>query len=156
MARPEKKKKNLIRILGTDIDANLSVLYGLAKIKGVSVMFSNAICVTLNFNKNSKISELTEKETEKLENFLNNPKKDKIPTWLLNQRKDLETGEDLHLASKDIEFDLLQLKRRIGKLKTYKGLRLRNGLTVRGQRTRSNFRKNKTMAAMKSKKGGRK
>lgn len=155
MAREEKQQVELIRIMGTDIKAGSTLLYGFAKIKGVSIMFSNAICNVLKFDKNRKISSLTEKETEKLEEFLSNTKKEGIPEWLLNQRKDLETGENLHFVSKDIDYNLLQLRRRLGKLKTYKGLRLRAGLPVRGQRTKSNFRKNKTLAAMKSKKGGR-
>lgn len=156
MAEKAKKQENLIRILGTDINADMSLLYGLAKIKGVSVMFSNAMCHQLKLDKNSKISALSEKDIERVENYLSEPKKEGIPKWLLNQRKDLETGDDLHVSGKDIDFNLMQLKRKLGRLKTYRGLRLRLGLPVRGQRTKANFRRNKTIAAMKSKSGGKK
>ena len=37
MARQEKKTAELSRIMGTDIPANLSLLFGLAKIKGINV-----------------------------------------------------------------------------------------------------------------------
>lgn len=156
MARDQKKQADLIRIVGTDINSELTLLYGLAKIKGINIMFSNAICNILKLDHNAKISSMTEKEVEKLEEFLSNPEKKGVPKWLLNQRKEYETGEDLHFVSKDIDFGMLKLRRRVGKLKTYKALRYRANLPVRGQRTKSNFRRSKTIAAMKSKRGGSK
>lgn len=155
MARPEEKKQiNLVRIMGTGVNGEKTLMFGLSQIKGVSIMFANALTHVLKLDKNMKIAELSEKDIEKIEEFLSNPKKSGIPSWLLNQRKDYASGEDLHLATKDVDFNLLQLKRRLGKIKTYKGLRLRLGLTVRGQRTKSNFRRTKTLAAMKAKSTG--
>ena len=156
MAKPEAKKQiHLVRIMGTGVRGDSTLIYGLSQIKGISVMFANALCHNLGLDKNKKIAELSDKDIAKIEDFLTNPKKDsKIPKWLLNQRKDYETGEDLHLVTKDIEFNHLQLTRRIGKIKTYRGLRLRLRLPVRGQRTKSNFRRNKTIAAMKAKSTG--
>lgn len=155
MVREEKVQTELIRILGTDVKASNSILFGLANIKGIGIMFSNAVCEVLGLDKNAQIKSLNEKDIEKLEEYLNNPIKKGLPSWVLNQRKDYETGEDIHLVAKDIEFNDLTLRRRIGKLKTYKALRLRARLPVRGQRTKSNFRRNKTLAAQKSKKGGK-
>lgn len=155
MAQEKKKDAvHYIRIMGTGINEEYSLLYGLSKIKGINVMFANAMCHVLGFDRDMKISALSEKEIEKIENFLANPTG--MPEWLLNQRKDYESGNDMHVVGKDLEFNLLQLKRRLGKIKSYRGLRLRLGLTVRGQRTKSNFRRNKTLAAMKSKSGGKK
>lgn len=152
---PNKKQEiSLIRILATDIRAESTLIYGLSNIKGISYMFANAMCKVLKLDKHMKISELTDKQIEMIEQFLTTPKKTGIPNWLLNKRKNYTTGEDEHLASKDIEFDFLQLQRRLGKIKTYRGLRLRLRLTVRGQRTKSNFRRSKTLAAMKAKSGG--
>lgn len=155
MATEQKAQVNLIRIMGTDLNAENSLLYGLTKIKGVGFMFSNAICHVLKFDKNRKVGSLSEKEIEKLEEFLANPEKKGMPFWMLNMRKEYESGKDMHLVSKDIEYNLLQHSRRMGKLKTYKSLRKRAGVPVRGQRTKSNFRRNKTLAAMKSKSGGK-
>ena len=156
MAKEEKKVAELIRVLGTDINANASLLYGLAKIKGVSVMFANAACTILKMDKNAKIGALSEKEIEKIESFLSNPKKEGMPEWLLNQRKEFESGENLHINGKDLDFNLLQTKRRLFKIKSYTGIRLKAKLPVRGQRTKSNFRRSKTLAAMKAKSGGSK
>lgn len=152
----KKNHAELIRILSTDIPANMSLRFGLARIKGINVMFVNAMCTLLKLNKNTKIAELTEDEVKRIEDFLSNPNKEGMPEWLLNQRKDYETGSNLHFAGKDLDYNLLQTKRRLFKLKTNRGLRLKQGLTVRGQRTKSNFRRSKTLSAMKSKAGGHK
>lgn len=152
----KKQEENFVRILGTDINAKSSLLYGFSKIKGVSFTFSNALCHVLKLDKNAKIAEISDADIEKVENFLTNPKKEGIPEWMLNQRLDNETGENLHINGKDIDFNLLQTKRRLAKTKSYIGLRLRLGLPVRGQRTKANFRRNKTLAAMKSKSIGKK
>ena len=157
MAKPQAKpQENFVRIMGTGVLGNKTLIYGLSTIKGVGIMFANALCHHLKLDKNKKINDLSDDEISKIEEFLTNPKKEGIPKWLLNQRKDYETGEDLHLTTKDIEFNDLQVRRRLGKVKSYRGLRLRLKLPVRGQRIKSNFRRSKTVAAMKSKSGGRK
>ena len=155
-ANTEKKVAELVRVLGTDLKASMPLVFGLAKIKGVSYMFANATCVALGLSKTTKVSELSEKEIEIIEDFLSNPKKD-LPTWLLNSQKDVQTGENLHYNGKDLDYNNLQLRRRLAKTKSYKALRYKARLPVRGQRTKSNFRRSKTLAAMKSKQmGGKK
>ena len=152
MAKQEKQQVELVRIMDTDIRAGSSLLYGLAKVRGINVMFANAVCRALGLDRNREISTLTEEEVEKIESFLSNPVKEGIPEWMLNQRKEFESGENHHYVSKDIEFNHLQYTRRFNKLKTYRSIRRRANLTLRGQRTKSNFRRNKTIAAMKAKK----
>ena len=153
--RPEKVQENIVRILGTGVSGEKTLVYGLSQIKGISIMFASALCHVLKLDKNQKIAELSEKDIEKIEEFLTSGKElTGIPKWLLNQRKEHLTGADKHFVTKDIDYSELQLRRRLGKIKSYKGLRLRLGLTVRGQRTKSNFRKNKTLAAKKAKTGG--
>lgn len=43
MAKQEKKTAELLRVMGTDIPANLSLLFGLARIKGINVMFASTL-----------------------------------------------------------------------------------------------------------------
>jgi ribosomal protein S13 len=63
--------------------------------------------------------------------------------YMKNRRKDPETGESKHLLANDLditkEFDIKRLK----KMKSYRGLRHSFGLPVRGQRTRSHFKRKK-------------
>lgn len=146
----------LIRVYSTDIPAKMNLKFGLARIKGINIMFSNAMCTLLSLDKNKKIALLTEDEIKRIEDFLSDPNKEGMPKWLLNQRKEYESGDDLHFVGKELDFNLLQTKRRLFKIKNYRGLRLKQNLPVRGQRTKSNFRRSKTLAAMKSKAGGRK
>ncbi len=147
-SRNQKEEKHYVRIMGTDIEGNKNLLYGLTKIKGVGFSFSNALCVSLKLDKNKKIESLTEKELEKIENFLQDPKG--LPSWLYNKRKDLTTGEDKHFVTKELDYDLMQVKRRLAKIKSYRGIRLRLGLPVRGQRTRSNFKRTRNKKVSKN------
>jgi small subunit ribosomal protein S13 len=74
-----------------------------------------------------------------------------IPSFLKNRQKDFTTGKDEHLFGPDLtlkgEFDIKRLR----KIKSYKGIRHTNKLPVRGQRTKSHFRKNKKKAGGKKK-----
>lgn len=138
--KQEIEEVKLIRILQKDIEGDKKVLHGLTMIKGISWSFSNAICVKLGIDRNKTIQELSEQEIEKITEFM---KKPELKDFLINRRKDFDSGEDLHLNGADLnlrnEFDVKRLR----KIKSYKGVRHQNGLPVRGQRTKSNFRKNK-------------
>jgi len=160
LAREKREKEikhiSLIRIAATDIPGRLSVYAGLTKIKGISWALSNAVCISLVIDKNRKISSLTEQEIEKIKSFLKNPE---VPSWLLNRRKDFETGTSKHLITIDLdlqrEFDIRRLK----KIRSYRGIRHSIGLPVRGQRTRAHFRKGRAVgvsrAKVKPSKGGK-
>ena len=137
----QKEQSRIIRILSKDIEGNMKVYPGLTKIKGISWSLSNAICNLLGIDKNRKISSLNEEEIAKITEFVKSAKD--IPVSLLNRRKDFESGEDKHLIGSDLElqkeFDIKRLK----KIKSYRGLRHLSNLPMRGQRTKSNFRKNR-------------
>ena len=154
----EKPKKieeaSIVRILHTDIIGRKQLYTGLTKIKGVSWSFANAICNKLCLDKKRKISSLKSEEIEKIQNFIKNPE---LPAFLLNRRKDLDTGNDMHLLTTDLElrkeFDVKRLK----KIRSYRGLRHALGQPTRGQRTRSHFRqKGKVVGVIKKSKVGKK
>ena len=143
---PKIKVITLIRILSTDIPGEFSVYAGLTKIKGVSWAMSNAVCVVLNLDKARKVTSLTPEEIEKISAFIKAPK---IPEFLLNRKRDRETGISKHLVTSDLDlardFDI----RRMKKIKSYKGWRHALGQPVRGQRTRSHFRKGAAVGVAK-------
>ena len=138
----EKHEHRVVRILSKDIEGRTTLYTGLTKINGISWNLSNAICKIANIDKTKKIGTLTEEEIEKIVSIVKNPKN--FPKHLLNRRRDLETNTDQHLIGSDLdlkkEFDIKRLK----KIRSYKGIRHGAGLPVHGQRTRGNFRKNKT------------
>jgi small subunit ribosomal protein S13 len=135
-----KDEGRIVRLLSSDIEGKTSLYAGLTNVKGISWSFSNAICKSLNLDKKKKIGALTDKEIEKITEFVKNPS---VPKYVYNRRKDFETGEDKHLLGSDLdfakEFDIKRLK----KIKSYRGLRHSVGLPLRGQRTKSHFRTNK-------------
>jgi small subunit ribosomal protein S13 len=148
--KQEKQNEEvLIRIMSTDIPGDKKVLAGLTKIKGISWAFSNAICKVLKIDKDKKVRELSKDEIAKISEFAKNPK---LPKYLLNRRKDLETGEDRHLVGSDLqlrkEFDIKRLK----KMRCFRGIRHSTGQPVRGQRTKAHFRENKALGVAKKKK----
>lgn len=140
----EEYEERLVRILSEDIEGKMKVYAGLTKIKGVSWAIANAVCNKLRIDKNRKIGSLSPEEIKKISEFVKNPK---VPLFLLNRRKDFETGENRHLSGNDLdlqkEFDIKRLK----KIKSYRGIRHAAGLPVRGQRTKAHFRKNKSKGA---------
>jgi len=143
----EKEKSNseyeerIVRIASKDIEGKIKIYPGLTNIKGISWALSNAICEVLNLDKNRRIGSLTKEEIAKISDFIKNSQ---IPYYLKNRRNDFETGKDKHLTSSELElrkdFDIKRLK----KIKSYRGYRHTSGLPSRGQRTRSNFRKNRS------------
>lgn len=136
----QKNEGRVVRILSKDIEGNTAVYSGLTKIKGISWSFSNAICNFLKIDKRKKIGALSPEEIKKIESFV---KKPSLPSYLVNRRADLETGEDKHLQGTDLElrkdFDIKRLKQ----IRSYRGLRHTLGQPLRGQRTKSHFRKNR-------------
>jgi small subunit ribosomal protein S13 len=116
---------------------------GLQKIKGVSFMMANAFCALAGIEKTKRVGDLQETDISKLDSLIRNKKPADIPTWMLNRRKDMETGEDIHLIGGDLTFTHESDLRLLKKIKCYRGIRHMQGAPVRGQRTRSNFRKNK-------------
>ncbi len=145
----EKEAANfryIVRIANTDLDGKRQLIMGLQKIKGVSFMMANAYCALANLNSTRRVGDLPEEEVQKLDSLIKN-KTPLVPKWLLNRRKDIETGEDMHLVGADLTFSHENDIRQLKKIKCYRGIRHIQGAPVRGQRTRSNFRKNKGKVA---------
>ena len=152
MAETEKKKmnpaddkefKHLVRIANTDVKGSKQVLYALTKTKGVSIMLANAICRKAKVSLTKKAGYLSDSEIKALESVIANPLKAGIPVWMANRRKDYESGEDKHVMISNLDFTREMDIKRKKKTKSYVGLRHQWGLPVRGQKTKSNFRRNK-------------
>lgn len=138
--QPEEEVRSLIRIMNFDVKGDKVIAYGMTSIKGVGKSFANAVLGLTAIPKNKKAGLLTSHEIQKIEDVIKNPFKYKIPVWMLNRIKDPNTGNDTHLSSSDLVFAKENDVKLLRKTKSYRGLRLGVGLTVRGQRTKSNFR----------------
>jgi small subunit ribosomal protein S13 len=147
----EKDFKHIVRISNTDLDGNKPISQALRKIYGVGHNFANAICISLEIEKTKKTGTLSNEEIKKIQELIDNPKI--LPAWLLNRRKDYETGQNMHLVTGKLKFQKQMDIKRLQKIKSYRGMRHSFGLPVRGQRTRAHFRKSgKAMGVKKSKK----
>lgn len=140
---PKEEIRYLVRVYNTDLDGKKQILLSMQKITGVGNAIANAILSITKIPKNKKTGTLTDAEVKKLEEALQNIKKYDLPTWMLNRRADPETGEDKHLFMSDLRYQTQNDIKMLQKIRSYKGVRHMTGLTVRGQRTKSNFRKNK-------------
>ena len=156
MEQPKQELKYFVRIANADLDGNKAISNSLTKIKGIGAMFSHAICSAANIPMTKKTGYLSDKEVEKIEDVLRDPLKSGLPAWILNRKRDPEDNLDKHLIGTNLSFiqdnDIKMLK----KIKAYRGIRHSLGLPVRGQRTKSNFRKNKGKVMGVKKKEGAK
>lgn len=144
------RETQIIRFVETNLDGNKAVEDAIRRIDGISFMLSNAIAKKCGFM-GKKIGQLSEGELKRLEEAILNPQSIGIPSWMLNHRNEPMTGKDRHITASQLEFthkmDINELK----KMKCYRGVRHIQGQPVRGQRTRSSFRKGKSVGVKRKK-----
>ncbi len=143
--------KHIVRIANTDLKGEKKLVIALQRIKGVSYNFAHAICHAAGISRDKQAGVMTDAEEKRLTEVVLHPEQHGIPTWMLNRRKDPETGADKHLMLGDIGYTLEQDQKREMRMRSYKGVRYPLKLTVRGQRTKSNFRLNKGKVTLKNK-----
>ncbi len=137
--------RHILRITGTDIDGALKMPYALKRIKGVNLSLANALLKKAEINREKRAGFLTGAEVERIEQIIKEPARFGVPNWLLNRRKDLETGKDLHLIRADLDLRTKMDIRQMKEIKSWRGYRHAYGLKVRGQRTRTTGRKGKAV-----------
>jgi len=141
--------RHILRIIDKDVDGTLKAPYALKKIKGISFSIANAILKKAGVNPDTRAGFLTEADVDKIEEIIREPAKYGIPNWLLNRRKDLETGKDMHIISADLvlrtKMDIEQMK----SIRSWRGYRHAYGLKVRGQRTKTTGRSGKALGVKK-------
>jgi small subunit ribosomal protein S13 len=138
-----------LRIVGADVDGTLKTAYALARVKGVGLNLSRAMLRKLEIDPEGRAGFLTETDVEKIETILKEPSKWGITPWLMNRRKDGETGKDQHVVGSELvlrtKMDIEGMK----EIKTWRGYRHAYGLKVRGQRTKTTGRAGKALGVKK-------
>ncbi len=147
----QKTFKEIIRILRTNIDGTLPIRFGLVKIKGVGLRFSQAVLRIANIDPTIRIGLISEKDIKRIEEIIEDPIKNGIPNWMVNRQKDLRTGEYLHITGPRLELTVKRDIERMRRLRSWKGYRHGFGLKVRGQRTRSTGRKGLVVGVIRKK-----
>ncbi|MHA1490908.1 MAG: 30S ribosomal protein S13 [Promethearchaeota archaeon] len=148
--RPKNfREKVFFRKLRSQVDGNAKIEYGLTQIRGIGKRFAQAIVIAAGFDSNIRIGAIQEKDLNKLEEIILNPLKYGIPVWMLNRKKDLRTGEDLHVIGNQLEITVKRDVDRMKKIKSYKGVRHHLRLKVRGQKTKSTGRHGLVVGVMR-------
>ncbi|MCE4620289.1 MAG: 30S ribosomal protein S13 [Desulfurococcales archaeon] len=149
MAMEGRQFKYIVRIAGTDIDGKLKLPYGLAEIKGIGYTTALAIARILGLDPDMRIGFLTEEEIRKIEDAVKDLTRLGLPSWLYNRRKDYETGLDKHLIGADLIFHARRDIEREIRIGSWRGVRHKLGLKVRGQRTATTGRLGMTVGVRK-------
>ncbi len=152
---PEKKEddeiKGIVRLVGKDLEGSKPIQTALTNLKGIAPSMSRAVVNAAELEGMRKIGTLDDGEVEDLEDVLQNPLENDIPKWMVNRRKDFETGDDKHILGGDIEMTRREDIEREKDMRSRRGIRHQRGLPVRGQRTKSTGRKGMTVGVEREK-----
>lgn len=145
--------RRIVRFLAIDIAGETPVGRALRKIPGISFMMGNAILHKTGVDGKRKIGNMADSEIKALEAFVKELAKDgrELPAWMLNRRKDIASGSHAHVCGSERDFKKMEDINFLKKMRVYRGIRHELGQPVRGQRTRSSFRTQKTVGVAKKK-----
>ena len=120
----------MARIAGVDLPRNKKIVRALGYIYGVGRSMSNKILKEIGVSPDVRVHELTESDIKKIREYLQTIK-----------------------VEGDLRREISMNIKRLIDIGTYRGLRHKRGLPVRGQRTRTNCRtrkgKRKTVGVMR-------
>lgn len=120
------------RILGVEIPANKKIPYSLNYIYGIGLSTAHKLCVDAKIDQDRRAHTLSEEE--------------------LNTIAELVVSQGVRVEG-DLRREVAGNLKRLQAIQSYRGIRHRKGLPVRGQRTKCNARtrkgKRKTMAGKK-------
>ena len=114
----------MARIAGVNIPSNKRLQIALTYIFGIGPKFSKIICENTNVDGNKRVNELVESEVIKIREYI----------------------DSNYTVEGDLRREISSNIKRLTDLGCYRGLRHRNKLPVRGQRTHTNARTRKGKA----------
>ena len=115
---------NVARLAGVNGPSSKRLVIALTYIFGIGKKYANDICSTVSIDKNKRVNDLTEDEIIKIR----------------------ECIDKSYIVEGDLRRSVSNNIKRLTDLGCYRGLRHRNKLPVRGQRTHTNARTRKGKA----------
>tara|TARA_A100001234_G_scaffold66642_1_gene58346 strand:+ start:114 stop:488 length:375 start_codon:yes stop_codon:yes gene_type:complete len=112
------------RLAGVNVPSSKRLVIALTYILGIGKKYANDICSTVSIDKNKRVNDLTEDEIIKIR----------------------ECIDKSYIVEGDLRRSVSNNIKRLTDLGCYRGLRHRNKLPVRGQRTHTNARTRKGKA----------
>ena len=113
----------MARIAGVDIPPQKRVVISLVYITGVGRTTAEKIVKAANLNPDARVKDLSEEEVARLRQVIDR----------------MASSKEI-LIEGDLRRDVATNIKRLTEIGTYRGMRHRRGLPVRGQRTRTNAR----------------
>ena len=114
----------MARLAGVNVPSSKRLVIALTYILGIGKKYANDICSTVSIDKNKRVNDLTEDEIIKIR----------------------ECIDKSYIVEGDLRRSVSNNIKRLTDLGCYRGLRHRNKLPVRGQRTHTNARTRKGKA----------
>ncbi len=114
----------MARLAGVNVPSSKRLVIALTYILGIGKKYANDICTTVSIDKNKRVNNLTEDEIIKIRECL----------------------DKSYVVEGDLRRSVSNNIKRLTDLGCYRGLRHRNKLPVRGQRTHTNARTRKGKA----------
>ena len=114
----------MARLAGVNVPSSKRLVIALTYILGIGKKYANDICSTVSIDKSKRVNDLTEDEIIKIR----------------------ECIDKSYLVEGDLRRSVSNNIKRLTDLGCYRGLRHRNKLPVRGQRTHTNARTRKGKA----------
>ncbi len=108
----------MARVAGVNIPDNKHVEYSLAYIKGIGIELGRKIAHQAGIKPGTKVAELTDAELERVREIIDKNYK----------------------VEGDLKMEVSQNIKRLQEIGTYRGMRHKKNLPVRGQRTKTNAR----------------
>ena len=147
----ESNFQHILRVLNTNLDGKVKIMFALTSIRGVGRRFSNIACKKAEIDLAKRAGELSAEEVERLVTIIQNPRQFKVPDWMLNRKKDAKDGKFSQVVSNTLDMKLRDDLERLKKIRAHRGLRHYWGMRVRGQRTKTTGRKGRTVGVSKKK-----
>ena len=111
----------MARISGVDLPREKRVEIGLTYIYGIGRVSSNRILAQAGVNPDTRVKDLTDEEVAKIRDVI----------------------DETQLVEGDLRREIAMNTKRLQEIGCYRGIRHRNGLPVRGQKTKTNARTRK-------------
>lgn len=148
-----KEFNYIVRLHGSNLDGTKLIPYALCDIRGVGIRFAKTVVKRLGLDQFERLGALSDADIRRLQDVLDNPAGSGIPTWMLNRRKDMYTGNDIHILTSDLALREKEDVDIMRETRSWKGERHARGLKVRGQKTKTTARKGRSIGV--SRKGAR-
>lgn len=133
--------QHILRLLSTNVDGNIKIMYALTTIRGVGPRFANLVCKKADVDMSKRAGELSVEELERLITIIQDPAQYKIPAWFMNRQRDPVDGKNAHLLVNQLDTKLREDIEKMKRMRLHRGLRHFWGYRVRGQHTNATGRR---------------